>query len=84
MSEYDRWAPIFDAWASDITEDVAYIARERSAGLPLELRLGAVRDLELDEIDVAGLEVEAVYGWFNKRAPADDSPELVLVTRKPA
>src|SRR5947199_1302003 len=94
MSEYDAWAPVYDAWASDMTEDVAHyvslareadgpivelmvgsgrvaievvretgkpvlgidsspamleIARERSAGLPLELRLGDVRELERDE-----------------------------------
>jgi SAM-dependent methyltransferase len=35
-------------------------------------------------IDVAGLEVEAAYGWFDRRPLADDSPELVLVARKPA
>jgi hypothetical protein len=35
-------------------------------------------------IDVAGLELEAVYGWFDRRPLADDSPELVFVTRKPA
>ena len=34
-------------------------------------------------VDVAGLEIEAQYGWFDKRPPADDSPELVFVTRKP-
>jgi len=34
-------------------------------------------------IDVAGLEVEALYGWFDRRPFADDSPELVWVTRKP-
>ena len=35
-------------------------------------------------IDVAGLEVEALYGWFDRRPLEDDSPELVFVTRKPA
>jgi SAM-dependent methyltransferase len=228
MSDYDPWASIYDAWASDMTEDVPYyvdlaraadgqivelmvgsgrvaievvrrtgkpvlgidsspamleVARERSVGLPLEVRLGDVRDLELDEpaalvyvpfrsllhlrgwhekrrvfervaaslrpggrfafnafafshriaaeldgkrmeregivttlryapadnridierddgalirlwwatkseweglVEVAGLEVEALYGWFDKRPLADDSPELVFVTRKPA
>src|SRR5207244_5578936 len=94
MSEYDAWAPVYDAWAADMTEDVAHyvslareadgpivelmvgtgrvaiavvretgkpilgidsspamleIARERGAGLPLDFRLGDVRDLELDE-----------------------------------
>jgi SAM-dependent methyltransferase len=228
MSEYDAWAPVYDAWSSDMTEDVPHylelarqadgpivelmvgsgrvaieiarqtgkpiigidsspamlaIARERAAGLPLELRLEDVRDLALDEpaaliyvpfrsllhlrgwhekrrvfervasslrpggrfafnafafshrvaaeidgttrdqggvlhtlryapgdnrvdierddgaklslwwatkseweglIDVAGLEVEAAYGWFDHRPLEDDSPELVFVARKPA
>ena len=227
MSEYDAWAPVYDAWAAIMTEDVAYyvalaheaegpivelmvgtgrvaievvratgkpvlgidsspamleIARERSAGLPLELRLGDVRELELAEpaaliyvpyrsllhlhgwhekrhvfervaaslrpggrfafnsfafshtiaaqldgttqnqsgvvhtlryvpadnrieierdedatlriwwatkeewdglIDVAGLEVEALYGWFDGRPFDDESQEFVYVTRKP-
>ena len=227
MSEYDTWAPVYDAWSAHMTEDVAYyvdlarsadgpvvelavgsgriaievvkatgkpvlgidsspamldIARERSAGLPLELRLGDMRDFELDEpaaliyipfrsllhlygwadkrrtfecvaralrpggrfafnsfafnhriaaeldgatqdqngivhtlryapadnrvdivrddgatislwwatrseweglVDVAGLELEALYGWFDKRPLDDDSPELVFVARKP-
>ncbi|MET0938048.1 MAG: class I SAM-dependent methyltransferase [Gaiellaceae bacterium] len=34
-------------------------------------------------IDVAGLEVEALYGWFDKRPFDDESPEFVWVTRKP-
>jgi SAM-dependent methyltransferase len=34
-------------------------------------------------IDVAGLEVEAQYGWFDKRPLTDDAPELVFVARKP-
>jgi SAM-dependent methyltransferase len=227
VSEYDTWAPVYDAWAADMTEDVAHyvslaqetdgpivelavgsgrvaievvretgkpvlgidsspamleIARERAAGLPLELRLGDMREFELDEpagliyvpfrsllhlhgwsdkrrafecvaralrpggrfafnsfafshriaaqldgttqdqngivhtlhyapadnrvdivrddgatlslwwatrseweglVDVAGLEIEAQYGWFDRRPLTDDSPELVFVTRKP-
>ena len=35
-------------------------------------------------IDVADLEVEALYGWFDRRPFADDSSEMVWVTRKPA
>ena len=34
-------------------------------------------------LDVAGLETEALYGWFDKRPLEDDSPELVWVARKP-
>ena len=227
MSEYDAWAPVYDEWSADMTEDVAHyvslareadgpivelmvgsgrvaievvretgkpvlgidsspamleVARNRAAGLPLELRLGDVRDLDLDEpaaliyvpfrsllhlhgwadkrrvfkrvaaslrpggrfafnafafshtsaarldgttqnqsgvvhtlhyfpadnrieirrddgetirlwwatkeewdglVDVAGLEVEALYGWFDRRPFDDDSLEFVYVTRKP-
>ena len=35
-------------------------------------------------IDVAGLEVEALYGWFDKRPFDDESREFVWVTRRPA
>jgi hypothetical protein len=34
-------------------------------------------------IDVAGLEVEALYGGFRSEPFTDDSLELVYVTRKP-
>ena len=116
MSEYDAWAPVYDAWAADMTEDVAHyvslareadgpivelmvgsgrvaievvratgkpvlgidssramleIARERSAGLPLELRLGDARDLELDEpaalIYVPFRSLLHLHGWEQKR-----------------
>lgn len=227
MSEYDAWAPVYDEWSADMTEDVAHyvslareadgpivelmvgsgrvaievvretgkpvlgidsspamleVARNRAAGLPLELQLGDVRDLDLDEpaaliyvpfrsllhlqgwqekrrvfervaaslqpggrfafnafafshtiaarldgttqnqsgvvhtlhyfpadnrieirrddgetirlwwatkeewdglVDVAGLEVEALYGWFDRRPFDDESLEFVYVTRKP-
>lgn len=94
MSNYDPFAADYDAWAADMTEDVAWyvelarearepivelavgsgrvaipvaretgkrvigidrsaamlaVARERSRGLPVELREGDMRDLELDE-----------------------------------
>ena len=117
MSEYDAWAPVYDAWAAEMTEDVAHylrlaqeadgpivelmvgtgrvaievvretgkpmlgidsspamleIARERSAGLPLELRLGDVRELELDEpaalIYVPFRSLLHLHGWQEKRA----------------
>ena len=35
-------------------------------------------------IDVAGLEVEALYGWFDRRPFDDASREFVWVARKPA
>jgi SAM-dependent methyltransferase len=34
-------------------------------------------------IEVAGLEVEALYGWFDRRPFDEDSLELVYLTRKP-
>jgi SAM-dependent methyltransferase len=116
MSEYDAWAPVYDAWASDMTEDVAHyvslareadgpivelmvgsgrvaievvretgkpvlgidssaamleIARARSVGLPLELRFGDVRELELDEpaalIYVPFRSLLHLHGWQEKR-----------------
>jgi len=35
-------------------------------------------------VDVAGLEVEALYGWFDRRAFDAKSREFVWVARKPA
>ena len=116
MSDYDTWAPVYDAWAADMTEDVAHyvslareadgpivelmvgsgrvaievvretgkpvlgidsspamleVARERSAGLPLELRFGDARELDLDEpaalIYVPFRSLLALHGWQNKR-----------------
>ena len=34
-------------------------------------------------IDVAGLEVEALYGWFDRRPFDEDSREFVWIARKP-
>jgi len=34
-------------------------------------------------VEVAGLEVEALYGWFDRRPFDDESRELVFVARKP-
>jgi SAM-dependent methyltransferase len=35
-------------------------------------------------IEVAGLEVEALYGWFDRRPFDDESREFVFIARKPA
>ena len=35
-------------------------------------------------VDVAGLETEALYGWFDRRPFDDESREFVWVARKPA
>jgi SAM-dependent methyltransferase len=117
MSDYDPWADVYDAWASEMpSEDVPYyvdlvresegpvvelmvgtgrvaieavrstgkpligidsspgmlaIARERAAGLPLDLRLGDARELELEEpaglIYVPGRSLLHLRGWHEKR-----------------
>ena len=116
MSEYDAWAPVYDAWAADMPDDVAHyvrlareadgpivelavgtgrvaleivrqtgkpvlgidsspamleIARERANGLPLELRRGDMRELELEEpaslIYVPGRSLLHLHGWAAKR-----------------
>jgi len=42
----------------------------------------ATKNEWLGLIDVAGLEVEALYGWFDKRPFDDESREFVWVARK--
>ena len=44
----------------------------------------ATKNEWLGLIDVAGLEVEALYGGFNKEPWTDDSHEYVFVTRRRA
>jgi SAM-dependent methyltransferase len=43
----------------------------------------ATKNEWLGLIDVSGLEVEALYGWFDRRPFDDESREFVWVTRKP-
>jgi len=43
----------------------------------------ATKNEWLGLIDVAGLEVEALYGWFDRRPFDDESKEFVWVARKP-
>lgn len=52
-------------------------AAASEAGVELDLRLGDMRD-------VAGLEVEALYGWFDRRRFDEESREFVWVTRRPS
>jgi ubiquinone/menaquinone biosynthesis C-methylase UbiE len=35
-------------------------------------------------VDAAGLEVEALYGWFDRRPFDDQSPEFVWISRRPS
>jgi SAM-dependent methyltransferase len=44
----------------------------------------ATKNEWLGLIDVAGIEVEALYGWFDRRPFDDESREFVWVARKPA
>ena len=44
----------------------------------------ATRNEWLGLIDSAGFEVEALYGWFDRRPFDDESREYVWVVRKPA
>jgi len=44
----------------------------------------ATRNEWLGLLDVAGLELEALYGWFDRRPFDEDSREFVFVARKPA
>jgi len=43
----------------------------------------ATKNEWLGLIDVAGLEVEALFGWFDRRPFDEESRELVWVARKP-
>jgi SAM-dependent methyltransferase len=55
----------------DSSRAMLELARERSAGLPLELRLGDMRDLELEEpaalIYVPARSLLHVHGWHDRR-----------------
>ena len=44
----------------------------------------ATKNEWLGLLDVAGLETEALYGWFDRRPFDDQSREFVWVARKPA
>ena len=74
-------------------EPVPHLVRHSVADNRIDLKLDsgssisiwwATKNEWLGLIDVAGLEVEALYGWFDKRPFDDDAPEYVWVARKPA
>ena len=44
----------------------------------------STRNEWLGLVEVAGLEVEALYGWFDRRPYDNESREMVWVARKPA
>jgi hypothetical protein len=68
--------------ADNRIEVVAYAGQPGVDARPL--RLWWVNRSEWEGlIDVAGLEVEALYGWFDRRPFDDASQEFVWVTRRP-
>jgi SAM-dependent methyltransferase len=116
MSDYDAWAPVYDAWSGGMPVDLAHyirlareadgpivelavgtgrvaipiaretgkgvlgidsspamleVARERAAGFPVELRLRDMRDFELDVpaalIYCPGRSLLHLHGWDAKR-----------------
>jgi len=73
----EGFAERYDEWSASMTADVGfYVELARQTDGPLvELAVGN------GLIDVAGLEVEALYGGFAREPFTDDSREYVFVTR---
>jgi hypothetical protein len=77
----DSWQIPRYAWA-DSRIDITRGRGDQEIGT---LRLWWIGRSELEGlIDVAGLEVEGLYGWFDRRPYDDSSLEMVWVARKPA
>lgn len=75
MAEYDHFAPDYDVWAADMTEDVAwYVSLARAAAEPVvELGVGTGRVA----IPIAQETGKRVVGW-------DRSPAMLAVGRERA
>ena len=73
MSEYDAWAPVYDAWASDMTEDVAhYVSLAREADGPIvELMVGSGR-----------VAIEVVRETGKPVLGIDSSPAMLEIARE--
>ena len=73
MSEYDTWAPIYDAWAAHMTEDVAhYVSLAREADGPIvELMVGSGR-----------VAIEVVRETGKSVLGIDSSPAMLEVARE--
>jgi SAM-dependent methyltransferase len=77
----DSWEVPHYVWADSRID----ITRGRGADEVGLLRLWWLTRSEIEGlIDVAGLEVEALYGGFAREPYTDDSLEMVWVARKPA
>jgi ubiquinone/menaquinone biosynthesis C-methylase UbiE len=75
----DSWEIPRYVWA-DSRIDITRGRGDQEVGT---LRLWWIGRTELEGlIDVAGLEVEALYGWFDKRPYDDSALEMVWVARK--
>ena len=79
--------------APDRIGDVAYRNHYFPADNRIEIRLDAGPHVTLwwvarseweGLLDVAGLETEALYGWFDRRPFDESSREFVWIARKPA
>jgi len=76
----DSWEIPHYVWA-DSRIDITRGRGDEESGL---LHLWWIGRTEFEGlIDVAGLEVEALYGWFDKRPYDDSALEMVWVARKP-
>ena len=73
MSEYDSWAPVYDAWASDMTDDVAhYVSLAREADGPIvELMVGSGR-----------VAIEVVRQTGKPVLGIDSSPAMLEIARE--
>ena len=73
MSEYDAWAPVYDEWASDMTEDVAhYVSLAREADGPIvELMVGTGR-----------VAIEVVRETGKPVLGIDSSPAMLEIARE--
>ncbi len=73
MSDYDAWAPVYDAWAADMTEDVAhYVRLAREADGPIvELMVGSGR-----------VAIEVVRETGKSVLGIDSSPAMLEIARE--
>ena len=84
-------ASLDDKWQEDapVRHRVDYVAVDARIDLTLEsgdrIPLWWLTRAEWEGLlDVAGLETEALYGWFDKRPFDEQSEEFVWVARRPA
>jgi ubiquinone/menaquinone biosynthesis C-methylase UbiE len=71
-----------------VPHTLRYVATENRVDITLDTGgttslWWATKNEWLGLIDTAGLEVEALYGWFDRRPFDEDSREYVWVARKP-